>query len=170
MKPTYFGDSYDIVKRFFLSELRSLGYEVDIDPMFTGEWYGTEQSFLSLIGANNPSTVRTSPTRKALFLDPDTGINHKGGKQHVSFDRIARETKRHNLVCAFDQSFSRQAKPGEVMRAKMRSLHTLGVRAIYYDSHARFLYASRQEEVLNELRVHLLGLGIPAFRLLEGGA
>jgi len=31
MKSDWFGDSYDIVKRFFVAELRALGYTVYLD-------------------------------------------------------------------------------------------------------------------------------------------
>jgi len=39
-----------------------------------------------------------------------------GGKQHASLARIARETQEQDLVFAFDQSFSRQARAVEIMK------------------------------------------------------
>lgn len=36
MNRKFFGDSYDIVKRFFCVELAALGYSVEVEPMFTG--------------------------------------------------------------------------------------------------------------------------------------
>lgn len=45
MRPEFFGDSYDIVKRFFCETLRSLGDTVYIDPLFTGDWSGQETIF-----------------------------------------------------------------------------------------------------------------------------
>jgi len=41
--------------------------------------------------------------------------------------------------------------------------------AMYYDSHARFLFAATAKHPLHELRTHLVSLGLPVSRLLEGG-
>ena len=38
-----------------------------------------------------------------------------------------------------------------------------------YDSHARFLFIATQKQALDELRAHLVSLGMPAKRLLESG-
>jgi len=43
MNRKWLGDSFDIVKRFFLENLRTLGYHVVVDPMFTGEWKPCEK-------------------------------------------------------------------------------------------------------------------------------
>ena len=42
MKLDWFGDSYDIVKRFFVEVLSGLGYAVYVDPMPTGDWTPSE--------------------------------------------------------------------------------------------------------------------------------
>src|SRR5262245_8467165 len=110
MHPDYFGDSYDIVKRFFCEALRRLGYRVYIDPMFTGEWSGQETAFYRLLGVEqlmSTSAPPTSSTPTALFLDPDTGINRKGSRSHVSYERVVSEAQKHKIVFAFDQGFSR---------------------------------------------------------------
>ena len=73
MNPAYFGDSYDLVKRFFCRELALLGYSVFVDPMLTGTWSVNEKEFYRLIGAEPVSRGRPIPQRAALFLDPDTG-------------------------------------------------------------------------------------------------
>ena len=166
MNPTFLGDSYDLVKRFFCGELHSLGYILEVDPMFTGSWNGNEERFFRLIDVPPPGDASNAPSASALFLDPDTGVNEKGGKQHVSFERIVQEAARYNLVFSFDQSFSRQAPPREVMVAKLASLRERGCHGIYYDSHARFLFASNCVSRLIELTDHLVGLGIPPERML----
>jgi len=97
MNPTFFGDSYDLVKRFFCRELESLGYFVVIDPMLTGSWDGREHEFYRLVGVT-PDAKQLTSTRSALLLDPDTGINEKGGSQHVSFDRLAQEASKYEVV------------------------------------------------------------------------
>ena len=166
MNPDFLGDSYDLVKRFFCRELSILGYTVNVDPMFTGDWNGSEQNFFRLICAQTEATTKHS-SRTALFIDPDTGIREKIGKQHVSFDRLLRETTKNEVVFAFDQSFSRQAKSHEVMSSKLAVIEARGCHGMYYDSHARFLFASSQQSCLRKLRDHLVSLGIPATRLLE---
>jgi hypothetical protein len=170
MNPKYLGDSYDLVKRFFCRELSCLGYSVAVDAMFTGTWGADEQEFYRLIGANPLASGALRPVRTALFLDPDTGINERGSKQHASFDRLVRETTRHELVFAFDQSFSRQAKAAETIRTKLSALRSRGCHAMYYDSHARFVFVANQRPALDELQLHLVALGLPASRLLASDA
>jgi hypothetical protein len=169
MNARYLGDSYDLVKRFFCQELRALGYHVTADPMFTGAWDEERLQFFRLIGVDPAGNAAVRAGRTALFLDPDTGVNHKGGKQHVSFDRLALEATRYTVVFSFDQSFSRQASPLELMRGKLSALKKRGCHALYYDSHARFLFAASREETLVELERHLVALGLPTSRLLGTG-
>jgi hypothetical protein len=54
MRPEFLGDSFDIVKRFFGETLRSLGYTVYIDPLFSGDWSGKEDNS---IGSSAWSTI-----------------------------------------------------------------------------------------------------------------
>ena len=137
MNPAFLGDSYDLVKRFFCFELSALGYKVVVDPMFTGAWEEREREFFRLIDVDMDTTAPPYSARTALFVDPDTGVKHKGSTKHVSFDRLAQEASSHALVFSFDQSFSRQAKPIEVMKGKLSALKDRSCHAMYYDSHAR---------------------------------
>lgn len=170
MNPEYLGDSYDLVKRFFCRELSILGYSVVVDPMLTGTWGTNEQDFYRLIGANPVAPARLASARTAFFLDPDIGINESGSKQHASFDRLALEATRHDLVLAFDQSFSRQAKAKDVIQTKLWAFRSRGCHAMYYDSHARFVFVAKQRPVLDELQLQFLALGLPAWRLLTSDA
>lgn len=166
MNPTYLGDSYDLVKRFFCLELSQLGYSVDVDPMLTGDWSAEQRkAFYLLIGKN---TDPQEKSKTALFLDPDTGIKERRSAQHVSFDQIADEAKRYQVVFAFDQSFRRQAQAqvrSEVLR-KLAEIRSRDCHGMYYESHARFFFVAKQRDVLEGLRRHFLCLGLPAFRLL----
>ena len=74
MNPAYLGDSYDLVKRFFCTELAALGYSINVNPMFTGAWNGTEHEFYRLIGVARFGQQEQGSTRTAAFFDPDTGI------------------------------------------------------------------------------------------------
>ena len=167
MNPTYFGDSYDLVKRFFCAELSALGYSVAVNPMFTGTWSGAEDEFYRLIGVEHAALQGGATTRSALFLDPDTGVKENATPKHVSFHQLVAESARYSLVFSFDQSFSRKFKPAVVMREKLASIRELSCHAMYYDSHARFLFVATQEKLLHELRAHLVSLGMPKSRLLS---
>ena len=166
MNPAHFGDSFDLVKRFFVTELKILGYEVATDPMLTGIWNGSEQYFFRLIGTRPQQLAITDTSKTALFLDPDIGVNVKGGKQHVSYTRLATEASKYDLVFSFDQSFARGVSPYVAMQSKLDELGKLGLHAMYYDSHAKFLFVSKRAALLAGLRAHLVGLGLPAERLL----
>jgi hypothetical protein len=167
MNLAFFGDSYDLVKRFFCGELSSLGYSVAVDPMFTGAWGGAERDFYRLIGVAPDASPGRSSNSTALFLDPDTGVRGTAGTQHVSFGRLAEQASNHTLVFSFDQSFSHQLDPVVVMTEKLAALQALGCHAMYYNSHARFLFAAKQKGAIDELRDHLVSLGMPAKRLLQ---
>lgn len=136
-----------------------------MNPEFLGDSYDLVKRFFcrELVALQyevvvDPMFTRTWGNREPHFYR---------GKQHVSFDRVVREATTHELVFSFDQSFSRQAKPRDVMQAKLAAVSSRGGRAMYYDSHARFLFVSLKEHPLQELREHLVSLGLPAERLLE---
>ena len=94
--------------------------------MFTGEWRELDQQFFRLIGARRlDEASRKKASRRALFLDPDTGINNRGGARHVSVERLAREASENELVFSFDQSLSRQFKQEEAMATKLSALNEL---------------------------------------------
>ena len=80
MNPAYFGDSYDLVKRFFCRELSVLGYLVEVDAMLTGSWSGTEDSFYRLIGAPAHGKTPTEGGPRALLVDPGT-VNLRGQRE-----------------------------------------------------------------------------------------
>ena len=167
MHPAYLGDSCDIVKRFFCEALRRLGYSVYIDPMFTGEWSGKETTFYRFLGVDRFTPAPAGSSMTALFLDPDTGVNRKGSRSHVSYERIVTEAQQHQIVFAFDQGFSRGMAPEPQIREKIETIAALGCSAIYYDSHARFLFVSRERSELERLRNELVSQGLPSSRFIE---
>lgn len=134
MNPDWFGDSFDIVKRFFVSVLRCAGYSVYVD-----------------------------------LLDPDTGIGKKPSAQHITIETIAQNLAHHDVVFSFDQSFSRTRTPLEQMKEKLEALAIYGVHGFYYDSHARFLFAAKSRDAIEEVRKALLAAGLPRKRLVNGG-
>jgi hypothetical protein len=52
------------------------------------------------------------------------------------------------------------------MPEKLAELAKLGLQAMYYHSHARFAFASRNGAAIDELHGHLLGVGLPESRLI----
>jgi hypothetical protein len=87
MNPKWFGDSYDIVKRFFVDNLRIMEYEVFIDPMLTSEWNGKEKKFYKLIDALPFQEYKPPRNKAALLVDPDTGIG-KTSPKHISIPKL----------------------------------------------------------------------------------
>lgn len=165
MNPQWFGDSFDIVKRFFVENLNAIGYHVVVDPMLTGKWNGLEHDFYKFLKAY--PLLDKSSTKMALLLDPDTGIGNKITKRHVTVTYIADQLRHHELVFSFDQSFSRGGSASEKIKAKLKQLKETGNHGFYYDSHARFLFAAKSVEILNELEQQLLSSGLPGSRLMK---
>ncbi|MDX1439105.1 MAG: hypothetical protein R3284_04300 [Rubricoccaceae bacterium] len=166
MNPQWFGDSFDIVKRFFAEVLRELDYEIFVDPMSTGDWSELETRFLTFLGVQHIRDVKDTQ-RSALLLDPDTGIGKRETKKHTSIQRIITELGNHNIVFAFDQSFSRGRPSLPQMREKLEHVQSLGAFAFFYDSHARFLFASRSRQDLDSVVGQLIAVGLPSTRIVR---
>jgi len=166
MNPAYLGDSYDVVKRFFCDIARSAGYAVYIDPMFTGDWTPQQRdTFCRFLGTRELGA--SSPRfRAALLVDPDTGIRSRPGRGHTTFASIAGRCDKFALVIVFDQSFARGNKGREGMTAKLASLRALGIRGLYYDSHARFLICGRSSARVMRFQKALIQAGVPAARFV----
>lgn len=165
LNPQWFGDSFDIVKRFFVENLNAIGYQVLVDPMFTGEWDGLEHDFYHFLKAY-PLTEKSS-SKSALLLDPDIGVGRKKSKQHVTIKYIADQLSRHDVVFSFDQSFSRGGNHTDKIKEKLTLLQETGNHGFYYDSHARFLFAAESIDTLKEIEHQLIASGLPASRLLK---
>ena len=108
MKSVFFGDSYDIVKRFFIDILKRNGYSVAVGPnVLQGHGKQIEEPFHRFIGAERLSDAEwpSVRSRTALLLDPDTGVGAKATRQHVTLERIVDELERYEIVFSFDQSF-----------------------------------------------------------------
>jgi len=171
MKSQYFGDSFDIVKRFFIGNIREMDYQVFVDPMFTDEWNELEKNkFYDFIGAVPLKSLATYSGKTALFLDPDTGIGRNPTKQHATIGKIVDYLQQgHAIAFSFDQSFSRGGDVLQQMREKLRLLKEKDKDAagFYYNSHACFLFSSKSPEVLENLKLHLVKAGLPEKRFIN---
>lgn len=167
MNPDWFGDSYDIVKRFFINLLKENGYKVFVNPMFTGNYQGIEDSFYYLIGASKFDRNNISSKKIALFLDPDTGIGKRKTSKHVIMVDIIEELKQYDLVFSFDQSFSRNKIANVQMNEKLKPLSDKGLFGFYYNSHARFLFAGKYRNDMEVVISAILNSGLPKKRLIS---
>lgn len=167
MNPKWFGDSYDIVKRFFISILKDSGYSVYVDPMFTGDSTPIEDDFFDFIGAGLPPEIDLLPSKSALFIDPDTGIGKKKTKRHITISGFAERLDMYSIVFAYDQSFSRGSNHEEQISIKLKELKDLDARGFYYNSHAKFLFGSKSSIELDALKEGMAKTGLPFFRIID---
>jgi hypothetical protein len=166
MNPQWFGDSYDIVKRYFCERLAALGYAIYVEPMLTGEWGAVEADYYRFLGVRHSEECRSPNTHSALLIDPDTGISKRPSARHVSPEQIVQRLEAHGIVFVFDQSFSRGCGAEAQIQEKLRKIESLGAFGFYYDSHAKFLFASRSQTQLTTLMDDLRQCGIPLARLI----
>lgn len=167
MNPKWFGDSYDIVKRFFVSALKDIGYDVYVDPMFTGDPSGIQDKFLDFIGAELKPAIPPLSAKPAILLDPDTGIGSKRTKKHITIEDYYRFIDSYEIVFSYDQSFSYSKNHEAEMSIKLKALQDLGAYGFYYDSHAKFLFGSKSIDSLEAIKAALKNIGIPSFRIIE---
>lgn len=166
MHPKYLGDSYDLVKRFFCVEIATLGYSVEADPMADPSSGLDIRQYCRLIGATSAADQQRPVGQRVLLLDPDTGVQERPGPKHVTFVRLANEADRYDVLLCFDQAFSRGRSAESTMTSKIAALRQMSCAAMYYSSHAHFLFVSRSMEKLIRIRDHLVEVGVPAGRLI----
>ncbi len=168
MHEQYLGDSFDILKRFWVDLLSPVApmlahprfIPADLRPRFT-----------QLTGAEiyDPSNAMTSVY--SLLLDPHTGIplpdavNQNVRISHAPIDFVATLFNDPQLafVACYDQTAKRQAgnPRTDQLDAKRSQLLTHRVASFYYVSHAPFLFASRTVGTLNVIRQRMIDAGIP---------
>ena len=183
MRPEFFGDSYDIVKRFLIKNLSSFG-PWTVHPMFTSNAARIAGSFSDFLRAPLASTaVLSSKSARAesiqkcrgtgnLFLDPDTGVFCKKAPNSPSRKHVYAEelvdlvlARRGSLTAVYDQSFRR----GDVRAQLKRKLWYFGRRRVIgfaYQSHACFLVLAANVGIVREAKERLLAVGLPSNRLI----
>ena len=166
MNQEYFGDSYDIVKRFFVENLIKMNYSVVVDPRFTDEWNEAKlKEYYKLLKAK--PVHNKSRKKSALLVDPDTGVaRKKKTKRHITVDYLVEQLEHHDIVFSFDQSFSWSKYSLKEMREKLVLLKKSRCFGFYYDSHARFLFAAKNLKPLKEVYKQLRSSGLPAHRFI----
>lgn len=171
MHAKYLGDSFDIVKRFWAEQLRSIA-PLYAHPRFVPASIRSAFVKVAAIPILEPDEARVEPF--GLFLDPHTGIplpaaaRQKATASHapVSFILAELERLRPRYLICFDQSDDRHSglSRGEQRASKRAALQVGNVASFYYVSHAPFLFAARDATVLNLVFHRLLEGGIPEGR------
>ncbi len=188
MKSQYLGDSYDHVKRVLI-EGSSKDNWISA-AMMTAD--ATEEELVSygtFLKCEVPAQFVSAPqakhrgeyferlrqycrkTRSNIFLDPCTGVRPEDRfrpsmREHVATSEIAQlisGTEHPELLLCFDQSLARGSED-QGRAEKLRILSRERVRAFYFKSHASFLCASSDHQVLDEWFQGLLAIGLPSSR------
>ena len=185
MRMQFFGDSYDIVKRFLLDTLGD-GAPWVAYPMFTHEVTAADvAAFERFLGASVASNVvftpgcdrsaglRTPPGAQRVFLDPDIGVRleQSGGAKSAAyvFGPELEElclSEQDRLVLVFDQSVPR-GEERFALEAKLAYFLERGVFGFAYLSHACFLILSANQAMIAQAREALLSKGLPESRLVQ---
>ena len=167
MKPSYLGDSYDIVKQSLLRWLGIMGTWATL-PMFT-EPVSSQQAddFALLIGTRllsidhlTKDTNRVtylapaSECHEHVFLDPDTGIRLKSARgKKAPFYIFGPElieivqARSNKLVMVFDQSLARGSERQQLQN-KLQAFSTQGIHSVAYVSHACFVLLGRDNSLV----------------------
>lgn len=180
----YFGDSYDVVKRFLLSTLAP-GTTWAAFPMFTHAVSATEiealEAFLGVrVVTSEPLQEDTDRAKhlvalaehRHVFLDPDTGIKLKAsrGKDATKYvfapeiEMLCR-AEPGRLLLVFDQSVGRGSERAHAS-AKITHFAERGISSFAYMSHACFMVLSSSAEQCRHARERLLSSGMPQARVL----
>jgi len=168
MNPEYFGDSYDIVKRFFIGILKDLKYTIHVDPMLQNSDNDFKRDFYKFLRVENKPI---ESARTALFIDPDTGIKIEGKKtfRHIGIDTIIKACGNHKVVFVFDQSFGRvKSKNKEkLIQKKLSEFSGKQVHGFYYNSHACFGFFSTDKNELEAVKKNILETSLPVKRIVQ---
>jgi hypothetical protein len=170
MNSSYFGDSYDLVKKVLIDLVKNLGYTIAIDPMFTDNYEPYSIAFCKLVGVQHFENELVPSSNVCLFIDPDKGIKEIRSLEHVSYEDLQNKCEKgYGLLMVFDQSFSRSNSKNilVLMNQKLAILHRLGLFGLYYRSHANFIFLSKDERRITDVESALLQLGLPTDRIVK---
>jgi hypothetical protein len=187
LKTQFFGDSYDVVKRFLLQSLAP-NAEWAAFPMFTHDVTASEltayEAFLGL-RVVSPLALTASTDRadhlsalagyRFIFLDPDTGISIKLRKGERSVKYVfASEVVAlclqdvERLLLVFDQSVPRGGEH-KAIADKLAYFRERRIAGFAYLSHACFVVLSASASVCEMARANLISCHLPTSRLIGAG-
>jgi hypothetical protein len=170
----YFGDSYDVVKQSLIRWLVRFGHW-SVHPMFTeavkpakaaafADFLGARllSDFVLTANTERPTYFACASSCDNLFLDPNTGLRIKSisGRRAPEFlfasELVSLIQKRPSfLTMVFDQSHSRGSVRGSLDQ-KLRHLSDSGISAFAHSSHACFIIAGHDVDLVDRARTQLL--------------
>jgi hypothetical protein len=168
MEREFLGDSYDLVKRFWVNSLSPIA-PIFADETFVPKEIREEYTLITRIPVFNPSIEHPY----AVFLDPCTGIpsprnpTRNATRKYAPLPFLVNIFERYHpkfLIC-FDQSFGFNEEKKDCMREKLNVLTSRGLFAFYYTSHANFLFVSESDSTIGSIKERLMSAGIPVKRL-----
>lgn len=188
MKMGYFGDTYDVTKRFLLGAIAPDATEWVAFPMFTHKVTKDDiaayEKFLrvsvtsrdALIPNDNRTKHLPPSHHRHIFLDPNTGIKIKpfNGARSVEYvfgpELVALCKQVHErLLLVFDQSIPNGLP--NVKRAyiakKLGYFSEKRISCFAYLSHTCFVVLSDSESTCQTARAHLLASHLPQSRLVN---
>jgi hypothetical protein len=185
MKPSYFGDSYDIVKRSLLQWLSPFG-PWKAHPMFTEPVSSFEaealSSFLGVplvsdevlrVGCDRRAYFQPCFRCESLFLDPDTGIRLKPtrpGKaiKYIFASELADlvNARPRQLTLVFDQALARGSEHRQI-REKLRHFAGVGVHGFAYTAQASFVVLGQATTVRRARQSLRKASGLPERRFVS---
>jgi hypothetical protein len=186
MRMQFFGDSYDIVKRFLIQSLAPDAEWVAF-PMFSHPvTHQQVEAFEKFLGVHVVSeTIITRSTNRVehltalshhrhILIDPDTGIRLEGPKgadqaEYVFGPELVGLCNENpeRLLLVFDQSVQR-GRESESIGVKLGYFRENSIFGFAYWSHACFVILSASNPICQKAYDRLLGSGLPASRLLTG--
>ena len=169
MKRAYLGDSYDVLKRFWATSLGSIA-PLYYHPKFVPLDIRKEYELVTSI----PILGEIPNSKFGVLLDPHTGIplpsdfDVRVTASHAPLSFIVDfcQTNDPEFIVCFDQTHHRTHELDKLGQLKLKTnyLEARRIFSFYYLSHAPFLFASSSAETANQIRDHLISLGIPEAR------
>ena len=187
MRIQFFGDSYDVVKRFLL---RSVAPEAEwaAFPMFSHGVTPEElKAFEAFLGVQVVSPAPLSATtdraqhlaarakHRHIYLDPDTGIklissnNRADSAKYIFAPELVSlcQENPERLLLVFDQSVPHGTKQtAKAMEKKLAHFRDAGIHGFAYLSHACFVVLSASKSTCSTAKANLLASGLPSSRLI----
>jgi len=184
----YFGDSYDIVKKFLIKSIAPNAEWIAL-PMFTEEVSGKDiKSFEQFLHVRVISKINVTPTidrdkyfadssnHRHIFIDPDTGISIKkryGAKSinYIFGPELVSLCKQNpeRLLLVFDQSIQRDnaEQVDQSVERKLTYFRAQNIFCFAYKSHACFMVLSVSSSVCKKAYNNLINTHLPSSKLTK---
>ena len=186
MRMDYFGDSYDIIKKFIVKSIAPNADWITL-PMFTDEVSSKDiksiEQFLHVRIISKINLTNTPDREKYfadaanhrhIFIDPDIGISIKKHYGAISINYVFGpelvtlcNQNPERLLLVFDQSIQRGnvAKVDQSVEKKLTYFREQNISCFAYKSHACFMVLSLSSSVCKKAYDNLLNTDLPRSKL-----